>query len=112
MYTMPEIATAVHHNINLVAIVFSDGAFGNVLRMQRELHDGKIIASQFTNPDFVKLTESFGALGLRAKTPKELRTALEQGFSANRPTIIEVPVKAFPEPFELLRPTATRKKKG
>ena len=112
MYTMPEIATAVHHNINLVAIVFSDGAYGNVLRMQRELHDGKIIASQFTNPDFVKLTESFGALGLRAKTPNELRIALEQGFSANRPTIIEIPVKAFPEPFELLRPTATRGTKG
>jgi acetolactate synthase-1/2/3 large subunit len=108
MYTMPEIATAVHHGINLVAIVFADGAFGNVLRMQRELHDGKVIASQFTNPDFVRLTESFGALGLRAKTPDELRSALDQGFSANRPTVIEVPVDTFPEPFELLRPTASR----
>ena len=112
MYTMPEIATAVHHGINLVAIVFTDGAYGNVLRMQRELHDGKIIASQFTNPDFVRLTESFGALGLRAKTPNELRGALEKGFSENRPTIIEVPVTTFPEPFELLRPTATRGTRG
>ena len=112
MYTMPEIATAVHHGINLVAIVFADGAYGNVLRMQRDLHDGKIIASQFTNPDFVKLTESFGALGLRAKTPEELKIALDRGFSANRPTIIEVPVDVFPEPFDILRPPTTRGTKG
>jgi len=112
MYTMPEIATAVHHGINLVAIVFADGAYGNVLRMQRDLHDGKVIASQFTNPDFVKLTESFGALGLRAKTPDELKIALDRGFSANRPTVIEVPVGVFPEPFDVLRPPATRGTKG
>jgi acetolactate synthase-1/2/3 large subunit len=112
MYTMPEIATAVHHGINLVAIVFADGAYGNVLRMQRDLHDGKVIASQFTNPDFVKLTESFGALGLCAKTPDELKIALDRGFSANRPTVIEVPVNVFPEPFDILRPPTTRGTKG
>lgn len=112
MYTMPEIATAVHHGINLVAIVFADGAYGNVLRMQRDLHDGKVIASQFTNPDFLKLTESFGALGLRAKTPDELKIALDRGFSANRPTVIEVPVDVFPEPFDILRPPTTRGTKG
>ena len=110
MYTMPEIATAVHHSINLVAVVFSDGAFGNVLRMQRDLHDGKVIASQFTNPDFVALAESFGALGLKATTPDELKGALEKGFAANRPTIIEVPVDVFPEPFDVLRPPPTKGK--
>ena len=112
MYTMPEIATAVHHNINLVAVVFADGAYGNVLRMQRDLHGGKVIASEFTNPDFVKLAESFGALGLRAETPDALKGALETGFSANRPTLIEVPVGVFPEPFDILRPPAARGKKG
>ena len=59
MYTMPEIATAVHRSINLVAIVFADGAFGNVTRMQRDLHGDRVIASEFTNPDFVQLAESF-----------------------------------------------------
>ena len=112
MYTMPEIATAVHHSINLVAIVFVDGAFGNVLRMQRDLHDNRIIASEFTNPNFVKLAESFGAKGMRATNPEELSTAIEEGFSANKPTIIEVPVGVFPEPFYIIRPPATRGKKS
>lgn len=112
MFTMNEIATAVHHNINLVAVVFADGAYGNVLRMQRDLHDNRVIGSQFTNPDFVKLAESFGALGLRAKTPDTLKSMLETGFAANRPTIIEVPVGVFPEPFDVIRPPSTRGKKG
>jgi len=112
MYTMPEIATAVHHSINLVAIVFVDGAFGNVLRMQRDLHDNRVIASEFTNPDFVKLAESFGAKGMRATNPEELTTAIEEGLSANKPTVIEVPVGVFPEAFDVIRPPATRGKKS
>lgn len=112
MFTMNEIATAVHHNINLVAVVFADGAYGNVLRMQRDLHDNRVIGSEFTNPDFVKLAESFGALGLRTDTPDGLKKALETGFAANRPTIIEVPVGVFPEPFDVIRPPATRGKKA
>jgi acetolactate synthase I/II/III large subunit len=112
MFTMNEIATAVHHGINLVAVVFADGAYGNVMRMQKDLYDNKVIASQFTNPDFVKLAESFGALGLRTDTPDGLKAALETGFAANRPTIIEVPVGVFPEPFDVIRPPATRGKKG
>jgi len=112
MFTMNEIATAVHHNINLVAVVFADGAYGNVLRMQRDLHDNRVIGSEFTNPDFVKLAESFGALGLRTDTPDGLKKAIETGFAANRPTIIEVPVGVFPEPFDVIRPPATRGKKA
>ena len=112
MFTMSEIATAVHHGINLVAIVFADGAYGNVLRMQRDLHGNRVIGSQFTNPDFVKLAESFGALGLWAETPDTLKGALETGFAANRPTIIEVPVGVFPEPFDVIRPPPTRGLKG
>ena len=112
MYTMPELATAVLHGINLVAVVFADGAYGNVLRMQRELHGNRVIASKFRNPDFVRLAESFGALGLRAETPDQLARSLEQGFAADCPTLIEVPVDVFPEPFDLVRPPATRGKQG
>jgi acetolactate synthase I/II/III large subunit len=44
------------------------------------------------NPDFVKLTESFGAMAIRAHSPDELRRALEWAFAANGPVVIEVPV--------------------
>jgi acetolactate synthase-1/2/3 large subunit len=98
MFGVQELATAVQHNINLVTIVFNDNAYGNVRRMQRQLYDNRIIASDLRNPDFVKLAESFGALGLRAHTADDLRRALEQGFAANAPTLIEVPVGELPSP--------------
>lgn len=108
LFTANEIATAVHHGLPLVAVVFADGAYGNVLRMQKELHDGRVLASTFTNPDFVKYAESFGADGRRAETPDQLRAAVEESFAARRPTVIEVPVGEFPDPWAVIRPTRVR----
>ncbi|MDP7382062.1 MAG: thiamine pyrophosphate-dependent enzyme, partial [Alphaproteobacteria bacterium] len=108
MYTMPELASAVHHNLDIVAIVFADGHYGNVRRQQKLEHDGKVIASDLTNPDFVKLAESFGALGLRADGPEGLRAALKQAFKQHGPAIIEVPVGEFTEPWPFIRPPASR----
>ena len=108
MYTMPELASAVHHNLDIVAIVFADGHYGNVRRQQKLEHDGKVIASDLTNPDFVKLAESFGALGLRADGPEGLSAALKQAFKQRGPAIIEVPVGEFTEPWPFIRPPASR----
>jgi len=101
MFNVQELATAVKHKINVVAVVFSDGAFGNVQRMQKKDHGGRVIATDLENPDFVKLAEAFGALGLRAHTPEELAAAISQGFAAERPTLIEVPVGEMPAPWSL-----------
>ncbi len=67
MYTANEIATAMRHRIPLVAIVFADGAFGNVRRIQEEQFGNRLIASDLANPDFVNFAESFGAAAERAR---------------------------------------------
>lgn len=102
MYTVAEVSTAVKYNIPLVAIVFADGAYGNVKRIQQERYNNRTIASDLHNPDFVKLAESFGALGLRATNEAELKEKIEEGFAANRPTIIEVPVGEMPSPWPMI----------
>lgn len=98
MFTVAELATAMLHRIGVVAVVFNDGAYGNVLRMQKEAYGGRVIATNLHNPDFVKLAESFGAAGARAVSPAELRTALRAGFERSGPTVIEVPVSEMAEP--------------
>jgi acetolactate synthase-1/2/3 large subunit len=98
MYNVQELATAVQHHIGLVAIVFADGAYGNVLRMQKEQHGGRVIATKLHNPDFVKLAESYGATGMRATNPQALRSALRDAFKRAGPTLIEVPVGEMSEP--------------
>ncbi|MBI3705770.1 MAG: TPP-binding protein [Rhizobiales bacterium] len=102
MYTANELATAMRHRIPLVAVVFADGAFGNVRRIQEEHYGNRLIACDLANPDFVKFAESFGAAGRRARTPDELAVALRQSFAAREPTLIEVPVGPMPSPWEFI----------
>ena len=102
LYTGNELATAMRHRIPLVAVVFADGAFGNVRRIQEEKFGNRLIASDLANPDFVKYAESFGAAGRRACSPAELGVALKAAFAAREPTLIEVPVGPMPSPWEFI----------
>ena len=102
LYTGNELATAMRHRIPLVAVVFADGAFGNVRRIQEEKFGNRLIASDLANPDFVKYAESFGAAGRRARSPAELGAALKAAFAAREPTLIEVPVGPMPSPWEFI----------
>jgi acetolactate synthase-1/2/3 large subunit len=103
MFTASELSTAVCHRIPLVTVVFSDGAFGNVRRTQKERYGNRLIASELANPDFVAFAKSFGAEATRAMSPDDLRRALRQAFAyRDGPTIIEVPVGEMPSPWEFI----------
>ncbi len=103
LYAGNEIATAIRHRIPLVNIVFVDGAFGNVRRIQEEQYGKRLIGCDLANPDFVRYAESFGAAAERARNPDELRSALKRGFARrDGPTLIEVPVGPMPSPWEFL----------
>ena len=104
MYTVQELSTMVRHGINLVTVVFNDNAYGNVRRIQTEQFNGRTIASDLLNPDFVKLAESFGIEGRRAKGPEGLRSALRESLAADRPVLIEVPVEMMPNMQRLTGP--------
>ena len=103
MFTMPELATAVRHNIPLNIIVFNDSFFGNVRRYQLEVYNNRPIATDLANPDFVALAESFGIPASRVTTPEELEAQLKKNVAIDGPTFIEVPVGTFPDPWGLLR---------
>ncbi len=89
LFTATELATAVEYQINLVTVVFNDNRYANVYRQQKEWFDGRFIASDLCNPDFVKFAESFGATAMKAENPDELRRALEKAFKCKGPVIIE-----------------------
>ncbi len=103
MFTANELATAIRHRIPLVAVVFNDGAFGNVQRIQAEQYGSRLIACDLLNPDFLRFAESFGAAAERARDAAGLRAALKRGFARrDGPTLIEVPVGAMPSPWEFI----------
>ncbi len=102
LYQATELATAMHHNIAVVAVVFDNAAFGNVRLIQKERFGGRLIADSLTNPDFVKFAESFGAAAFRATTAPELERAVTDALALNRPALIHVPVGEMPSPWDMI----------
>jgi acetolactate synthase-1/2/3 large subunit len=99
LYNMQELATAVQHGINVVAVVFDDGAYGNVRRMQRQLYGNRIIASDLRNPDFVRLAESFGMAARQVATPDQLQGTLAEALAREEPALLTVRVGEMPDPW-------------
>ena len=110
MFNVQELATAVQYQIPVTTVIFNDNRFTNVQRQQNEWFGGRVIASDLHNPDFVKLAESFGALGIRVNGPDTLRKAIERAFAQDGPAIIEVTVhEFFPAPWKFILMPQTRK---
>lgn len=100
MFNVQELSTAVRHKINLVTVLFNDNAYGNVMRDQVNMFDGREYGAQLTNPDFIKLAESFGVNAIRVENgAEELKSAIISSLKLDQPTLIEVPVGEMPNPF-------------
>jgi acetolactate synthase I/II/III large subunit len=99
MYQSQELATAVKYGLDVVSIVFNNNSYGNVKRDQQLRYNGNVIASELSNPDFVRYAESFGASGYHANNPEQLRTALKEAFKQKGPSVIEMPSDDMPSPW-------------
>ncbi len=102
MFQAAELATAMRHRLPVVAVVFDDGAFGNVRRIQAERYGNRLIASDLTNPDFVAFARSFGMAAFHATTPDALEAALREAFALEAPALIHVPVGEMPSPWDMI----------
>jgi len=102
MYQAAELATAMRHNLPAVAVVFDDGAFGNVKRIQQERYGNRLIAHDLVNPDFFDFARSFGMNAWKAHDESELQDALKAALAARAPALIHVPVGAMPSPWDML----------
>jgi len=91
MFTLPELATAVQAQANIIIVVCNDRGFG-AMRLHQQRRFGRFIASDLTTPDFAGVAEAFGASGRRLASPAELGPALQDSRSATRPVLIEVPL--------------------
>jgi acetolactate synthase-1/2/3 large subunit len=106
MFGVQELATAVQYKIGVVTLIFNNNAYGNVRRDQRERFDGRVVASDLVNPDFVKLAESFGVGAARVTSPEGFRPALEKALADGGPYVIaiEVPTDSETSPWKFIHP--------
>jgi acetolactate synthase-1/2/3 large subunit len=90
-----EMATAVQYGLPVKIVILNNGYLGMVRQWQELFYGGRYSATRMNHsPDFVKLAEAYGALGLRATRPEEVIPVLQEGLSANRPVIMDFVVEA------------------
>ena len=106
MFGVQELSTAVQFKIGVVTLVFNNNAYGNVRRDQRQRFDGRVVAADLVNPDFVKLAESFGVGASRVTSPDHFRPALETALADGGPYLIaiEVPRDSEVTPWTFIHP--------
>jgi acetolactate synthase I/II/III large subunit len=91
MMNCQEIETAMRMNIPVVILVWTDSHYG-LIRWKQMAQFGRESNVTFTNPDFVKFAESFGAKGYKVEKTEDLIPTLKQAIADNTVVIVDCPV--------------------
>ena len=91
LMNVQELETAVRFNLPIIIVVWCDSDLGMISLKQID-EFGKSAFTKFNNPDFVKLAESFGAIGYSVKCTEEFPIVLKKAKSTDKPVIVSVDV--------------------
>ena len=87
--TAPELSTVAQEGLKLNIAIINNGYLGMVRQWQEMFFDRRYVATPISSPDFVKLAEAHGHLGLRVRTRSEVVPAIEQARQSNRTVVID-----------------------
>lgn len=89
-----EMATAVQHCLPVKVAILNNGFLGMVRQWQQLFYDRRYSCTTMDfAPDFAKLAEAFGAVGLRATTPSEVEPVLREAIATPKPVIMDFVVE-------------------
>ena len=92
--TMAELATLVENRIPVKFAIMNNNCLGMVRQWQQFFYEKSYVATKYThNPDFVKLADAFGMLGIRVTDKTQVRAAIEEAMSYDGPAIIDFVVE-------------------
>ena len=99
-----EFSTAFQHNLPVIAIILNNGYMGMVRQWQEMFYESRYSHSYFDSlPDFVKLAEAYGGVGIRVDRPDELDAALERAMNVgDRFVLIDVAVSKEENVFPMV----------
>ncbi len=90
LMTGNELATAVKHGLRLCLIVSNNRSYATIRMHQEKQFPGREVATELTNPDFVRLAEAFGALGLSIAQESDVAPVLARALGHDGPVVIDV----------------------
>jgi acetolactate synthase-1/2/3 large subunit len=96
-------SAAVQHNAPIKIFILNNQYMGMVRQWQQLLH-GNRLSHSYTEamPDFVKLAEAYGCVGIRAEKPDELDDALDQMIATDKPVIFDCRVANLANCFPMI----------
>jgi acetolactate synthase-1/2/3 large subunit len=103
LMTMQEMSTAVQHDLPIKVFILNNQYMGMVRQWQQLLH-GNRLSHSYTDslPDFVKLAEAYGCVGLRAEHPGELDDAIDEMLKVRKPVIFDCRVANLENCFPMI----------
>ncbi|MBI4399051.1 MAG: biosynthetic-type acetolactate synthase large subunit [Candidatus Omnitrophica bacterium] len=99
---LQELATAVDHNLPVKVAILDNGYLGMVRQWQEIFYDKRYSYSYLPGPDYVKLAESFGALGLRATKKNEVADVIRKAQEYKGPVLAHFIVKKEDNVFPMV----------
>ncbi|MCC6718437.1 MAG: thiamine pyrophosphate-binding protein [Acetobacteraceae bacterium] len=90
LMTGQELATAFHHGVAPVILVFNNQMYGTIRMYQERTYPGRVSGTGLTNPDFAKFIESFGGHGEVVEEAEDFAAAFKRAASSGRPSVIEL----------------------
>jgi acetolactate synthase-1/2/3 large subunit len=90
LMTGQEIATAFHHGVAPIVLVFNNGMYGTIRMYQERSYPGRVSGTALTNPDFARVIESFGGHGEVVERTDQLVPAFQRAKASGKPAVIEV----------------------
>ncbi len=90
LMTGQELATAFHHGVAPIVLVFNNQMYGTIRMYQERTYPGRVSGTALTNPDFAKFIEAFGGHGETVTATAEFAPAFRRAVESGRPAVIEL----------------------
>ena len=125
LMTGQELATAFHHGVAPIILVFNNNMYGTIRMYQERAYPGRVSGTALTNPDFARLIEAFGGHGEVVESTAAFAPAFRRAAASGRPAVIELRMNpeqitnratiaqlreaAQPQPAALAKPPAAKR---
>ena len=103
LMTMQEMSTAVQYRLPIKIFILNNEYMGMVRQWQQLLHGNRLSESYMESlPDFVKLAEAYGGVGIRTEKPSELDDAIKEMISVDKPVLFDCRVNKLANCFPMI----------
>ncbi len=102
--SLPELATIAAERLPVRLMILNNGYLGMVRQWQQLFHGSNYAHTPITSPDFVKLADAYGIVGLRAERPEEVWATIQRARAVDGPVLVEIRINPEDNVYPMVPP--------